>query len=200
MEREKSIELLNDLETTKQSLQRIQNEMSELVRTKETLSNVSTKIVTLCGNLSNALAIEEKVFNEVHDIAVTDTINQLKEMSENLKQTNSEFSSRLDNSINDMNQSFGGKLKELETNNSNSLEKMNLILEKNVSDINSAINSIKLDNAKTINDLRDLLDKKTSETMGSIKQLNKRVIIVATVFAIVGFLCGIIALVIALMK
>ena len=96
--------------------------------------------------------------------------------------------------------SFENQLQSLVSNNNDFLEKMRLILDKNISDLNNAINSIKLDNAKTINDLRDLLDKKTSETMGEMKRFNKRIAITSLVFTIVGFLCGVIALVIALMK
>ena len=207
MEREKSIELLADLETTKVSLQRMQEEIHSITQTKVTLNSISERIIKVCDELDVAVQTEEKIFNEVHNISVTETLNKLKEMSDDLRRTNSDFSDKLDNTVSDLNNSladnknsFENQLQSLVSNNNDFLEKMRLILDKNISDLNNAINSIKLDNAKTINDLRDLLDKKTSETMGEMKRFNKRIAITSLVFTIVGFLCGVIALVIALMK
>ena len=207
MEREKSIELLADLETTKVSLQRMQEEIQSITQTKIALNSISERIIKVCDELDVALQTEEKIFNEVHNISVTETLNKLKEMSDDLRRTNSDFSDKLDNTVSDLNNSiadnknsFEHQLQSLVSNNNDFLEKMRLILDKNISDLNNAINSIKLDNAKTINDLRDLLDKKTSETMGEMKRFNKRIAITSLVFTIVGFLCGVIALVIALMK
>ena len=207
MERENSLQLLADLETTKKTLEEIRDESKGIMQSKLALAEVSLRIGTLCENLNSALEVEKKIFDEIHSISVSETLKKLEELNKEFQSSNEKFSNELNdcidnvnNSLADNRESFDNQLQEINTKNTDFLSKISLILDKNISDLNSAINSLKLDNAKTINDLRELLDKKTSETMNEMRRFNKRVTLTALVFTIVGFLCGVIALVIAIMK